>query len=117
MPMRERVFVYGTLRRGGTNHALLEGARFLGTYVTEPQFTMIHLGPYPGVVDGGETPIVGEVYGVTPAEFGALDRLEDYPRTYTRCRIETPWGGAWIYLLRKRATRVVPIASGDWFRG
>lgn len=113
--LRERVLVYGTLRRGGSNHELLEHARRLGTHVTGPSYRMLDLGPYPGVVPGGETPIHGEVYAVTPVEFQLLDALEDYPRSYTRERIATPWGPAWIYLYRPRGQRWPEIPSGDWF--
>lgn len=112
--MQDRVFVYGTLRRGGTNHPLLRDARFLGDHWTEPDYRMLDVGPYPGVVRGGETPIRGEVYRVTPAQMRRLDDLEDYPRSYTRERITTPWGSAWMYLYRPGGQRLPEIASGDW---
>ncbi|SEO56454.1 gamma-glutamylcyclotransferase family protein [Aquisalimonas asiatica] len=113
--LREQVFVYGTLRRGGSNHRLLRDARLLGAHRTDPVFAMLDVGPYPGVVNGGETAIQGEVYAVTPAQFRELDALEDYPRTYTRQRIATPWGEAWIYLYRPRGQRLPQVPTGDWF--
>lgn len=112
----EQVFVYGTLRRGGTNHRLLQCAQLLGEHLTEPVFAMLDIGPYPGVVRGGETPIRGEVYVVTPALFRQLDALEDYPRTYTRQRLTTPWGDAWIYLYRPHGQRLPQVPTGDWFQ-
>lgn len=114
--MRARVFVYGTLRRGGSNHELLAQARFLGEHWTEATFSMLDVGPYPGVVEGGETEILGEVFQVNPAQFRRLDQLEDYPRSYTRQPIATPWGEAWIYLYRLRGQRLPTVPSGDWFR-
>lgn len=114
--LRERVFVYGTLRRGGSNHRLLSRARHLGAHVTEPAYRMLNVGPYPGVVAGGGTPIRGEVYEVTPAQLRELDALEDYPRSYTRERIDTPWGPAWMYLYRPGGQRLPQITSGDWFQ-
>lgn len=116
MLLGEQVFVYGTLRRGGSNHYFLQRARLLGQYVTDPEFAMLNIGPYPGVVRGGDTPIQGEVYAVTPAQFRELDALEDYPRTYTRQRLATPWGDAWIYLYLPRGQRLPQVPSGDWFQ-
>ncbi|MFV8833648.1 gamma-glutamylcyclotransferase [Aquisalimonas sp.] len=112
----EQIFVYGTLRRGGSNHRLLQDARLLGEHLTDPVFAMLDIGPYPGVVPGGQTAVRGEVYVVTPARFRELDALEDYPRTYTRRPLTTPWGDAWIYLYRPRGQRLPQVSSGDWFR-
>ncbi len=114
--MKDRVFVYGTLRQGGGNHALLGRARCLGEHVTESGYRMLNVGSYPGVVTGGDTAIRGEVYEVTPALFRQLDALEDYPRSYTRERIDTPWGPAWMYLYRPCGQRLPEIPSGDWFQ-
>lgn len=115
-PFSPRVFVYGTLRRGQPNHPLLRGATFLGGHCTEAAFTMVDLGTYPGVVEGGTTSITGEVYRVDRATLGRLDRLEAYPLVYTRKQIETPFGAAWIYLHRHAAGRRGCIACGDWLR-
>ncbi len=108
------VFVYGTLRRGEANHHLLRGAEFRGVHVTRPGYRMLHLGTYPGVVAGGSIAIEGEVYRVDRKGFAHLDRLEAYPKLYTRKLIPTPWGRAWIYLYRgSRAGRAV-IPGGNW---
>ena len=111
-----RVFVYGTLRRGGCNHGLVAQERLLGEHVTEPAYTMLDVGPYPGVITRGETAIRGEVYEVTPLTFQRLDELEDYPRNYTRQLIDTPWGEAWMYIYRPRGKRLPEVALGDWFQ-
>lgn len=113
---REIVFVYGTLRRGGANHTLLRTSRFLGSHRTAPRYTMLDLGGCPGVVRRGRTAILGELYEVTPGVFEAVDELEDYPRVYTRERIETPGGWAWIYLYRGRTAARPRVRSGDWLR-
>ena len=42
-----RVFVYGTLKRGGSNHSFLAGQRYLGPARTPPGFTLHSLGDYP----------------------------------------------------------------------
>lgn len=116
-PLRpHHVFVYGTLRRGGSNHRLLAGAPRLGNWVTPPRYTLYDLGHYPGAVAQGSTALVGEVYAVDARTLARLDRLEDYPRLYDRRLLDTPWGRAWIYLLRRPLRRARPIPTGDWFR-
>lgn len=115
-PEREIVFVYGTLRSGGANHALLRDSRYLGAHRTAPRYTMVDLGPYPGVLPRGRTAIVGELYAVSPAVFAVIDELEDYPRLYTRERITTPHGPAWLYLYRQRALARLRVPDGDWLR-
>ncbi|MBK1702003.1 gamma-glutamylcyclotransferase family protein [Thiococcus pfennigii] len=112
--MEHRVFVYGTLRRGEVNHRLLADAEFLGGHRTEPCFALYDLGAYPGLTRGGRTAVVGEVYRVDTAGLRRLDRLEDYPRLYTRTPIASPWGPAWIYCYRGRIQDRPLIRSGDW---
>jgi len=79
-----KVLVYGSLKKGFGNHHILENARFLGKAVTSPEFTMLHLGGFPGIVRGGETAITGEVYEVDAATLRRLDRLEGHPNFYRR---------------------------------
>ncbi|MCG6940732.1 MAG: gamma-glutamylcyclotransferase [Thiohalocapsa sp.] len=112
--MEHRVFVYGTLLRGEVNHHLLTDARFLGAHRTEPRFTLLVLGAYPGLIAGGETPVHGEVYAVDAAGLRRLDQLEDYPRLYDRRLIATDHGSAWVYLYRGPRRDRVRLAHGDW---
>lgn len=112
--MQHLVFVYGTLLSGEVNHALLAEAERLGTHRTEPCFTLLQLGAYPGLISGGRTAVFGEVYRVDGAGLKALDRLEDYPRRYDRQLIATPFGRAWTYLYRGRIADRPRIPSGDW---
>jgi gamma-glutamylcyclotransferase (GGCT)/AIG2-like uncharacterized protein YtfP len=71
------VFVYGTLKRGGENHRVLAGQRFVGPARTEPAFRLYQLDGYPGMVeaDGGLS-IEGEIWEVDREGLGRLDRLE-----------------------------------------
>lgn len=112
--MRHRVFVYGTLLRGGVNHRLLAGAELLGPHRTEPCFTLFRLGAYPGLARGGSTAVAGEVYRVDAADLARLDRLEEYPRLYDRVLIPTAYGRAWVYLYRGPIGNRPVIHSGDW---
>jgi len=109
-----RVFVYGTLKRGRANHPLLAGADFLGPHRTRRGYRLIRLGTYPGALPGGRTALSGEVYRVSPRTLARLDRLESVPREYRRARLSTPWGPAWIYLLRRSPRRGRPLPRGAW---
>ena len=44
------VFVYGTRKRGGSNHHYLAGQTLIGTARTVAGFTLYSLGDYPGLV-------------------------------------------------------------------
>ncbi len=114
MTYLSRVFVYGTLRRNEVNHYLLAQASYCGTWVTAPQYKMVDLGAYPGVVKNGTGCIEGEVYQVNAQQMADLDRLEGYPHAYTREVIATPWGKAWIYLYRGNLRDRAVIPSGVW---
>ena len=72
------VFVYGTLKRGGSNHAFLAGQRYLGDARTVPGFTLYSLGDYPGMVraPGDTAGVTGELWVVDDACLVELDRLE-----------------------------------------
>ncbi len=69
------LFVYGTLRRGGPAHHLLEGSSHLGTARTAPRFRKLDLGAYPGLVAGAES-VEGELYSVDRSRLSALDDYE-----------------------------------------
>ena len=72
------VFVYGTLKRGGSNHLFLAGQHFLGDARTTPGFTLYSLGDYPGMVrvPGDTAGVTGELWSVDDACLDELDRLE-----------------------------------------
>lgn len=94
------VCVYGTLKEGFGNHRLLRDSEKLGEFKTNPVFTMLHLGGFPGIIEKGETEITCEIYKVVDDNIlTSLDRLEGYPTFYNRKTIDTPWGEAWIYYL------------------
>lgn len=72
------VFVYGTLKRGYSNHHLLAGQAFQGEARTAPGFALFSLGSHPGMVelpsDGGS--VTGEVWSVDKRCLEQLDLLE-----------------------------------------
>lgn len=112
----ERVFTYGTLRRGEPAAALMADASLLATAVTEPHFTLFDLGAYPAVVAGGQTAIVGELYAVSPAMLRLLDDFERVPDLYCRERTRIGQHWAWIYLMPEAPAGARVIAGGDWCR-
>ena len=57
----ESIFVYGSLRKGMAQHALLADARFLGPAATQPEFTLLDTGHWPAAITGGRTSIIGEM--------------------------------------------------------
>lgn len=82
------VFVYGTLRKGYTNHFYLNKAEFLGNATTKEHYGMFG-GRIPFVNKNYALyPIEGELYRVTPSELKELDRLEGHPEFYRRERIQ-----------------------------
>lgn len=72
------LFVYGTLKRGGSNHPFLAGQRFLGHARTGPGYVLYNLGGYPGLVPapGAHDAVQGEVWAVDPAALADIDDLE-----------------------------------------
>jgi gamma-glutamylcyclotransferase (GGCT)/AIG2-like uncharacterized protein YtfP len=110
------VFVYGSLLKGLSNDGLLAEAEFLAAGATQAAYRLVDLGPYPGMVAGGATAVVGEVYRVPQRLLGALDELEDHPHVYVRTAISLADGREVLaYLLRPHLAEGRPeVASGDW---
>lgn len=97
-----QVAVYGTLKRGYSNHHYLDGGRFIGEDVL-CSITLYDLGEYPGAKPGSSQGVLVEVYRVNAAVMSALDDLEechfDAPARglYRRELIKTRHGAAWLY--------------------
>jgi gamma-glutamylaminecyclotransferase len=72
------IFVYGTLKRGCSNHHYLAGQTFIGEARTRPGFRLYALDGFPGMVlrtDDHEG-VHGEVWSVDAACLARLDVLE-----------------------------------------
>ncbi len=120
MTTSTNIFVYGSLREGERLHHFLQSCPRIGEVkLSKPKYTLIDLGPYPGLRREGTTSIVGEVYAVNPATLALLDEIEG---SYDRLPIELEDGTiAEAYFMKNRSWRseytgnplnVVP--SGDW---
>ena len=72
------VFVYGTLKRGFSNHHFMAGQSFVGTATSAAGFALFDLGGYPGLVPAPASPegVSGEVWSVDEACLARLDELE-----------------------------------------
>lgn len=80
-----KLFVYGTLRRGGRYHRLLSGVKCLGTDRTQPSYLLYDAGHYPCLVPATKgVEVEGEVYAVPISLLSRLDRLEEVPTMYKR---------------------------------
>lgn len=113
---QHKVFVYGTLKKGFSNHFFLANARYLGPARTVERYAL-YMDMYPGVYPRDHvSPIVGQLFEVDAATLRRLDALEDHPRLYRREMVEvvTDKGKetAWIYFYPNKAGRL--IASGEF---
>jgi len=72
------VFVYGTLKRGGSNHTYLAGQEFVAQARTLPRYRLYRIEDYPGMVPAADATagITGEVWSVDDDCLAELDRLE-----------------------------------------
>jgi gamma-glutamylaminecyclotransferase len=116
-----KIVVYGSLRKGLGNHRLLEGSPFLGNVLTDPSYTMIHMGGFPGVIAQGNTAIRGEMYEVDQETLQDLDRLESHPNWYCRTPTEVidesgnrVAGEMYLLPAEWLDGRHAIIGSGDW---
>ena len=74
-PLSQLVFVYGTLRRGGSNHFRMAGADFVNSGTVMGHLYAIDW--YPGLVlDPAGDEIQGEICSVGPGLLADLDRFE-----------------------------------------
>ncbi|MFL1464243.1 gamma-glutamylcyclotransferase [Roseococcus sp. DSY-14] len=115
------MFVYGTLRAGGANAALLAG---LTRHPATAAGLLHDLGAYPAMTLGpGE--VAGEVVPLDPARLAALDALEQalpfgapggaYRRTVLRVRLaDGSHLRAQVYVMDSCAAPRIP--HGDWAR-
>jgi gamma-glutamylcyclotransferase (GGCT)/AIG2-like uncharacterized protein YtfP len=114
---RERVFVYGTLKRGFRNHHLMAEALFVGDFVAHG-LRLYDLGPFPMAVAEACFQVQGEVYGVTSQHLEALDRFEGVPRLYQRAKWQLSDGqDAWVYVGRHRQVRSVRPIGPHYRKG
>lgn len=124
-PPEQLVFVYGTLRRGGSNAFRMDGAEFVSPGRIEGSLYKISW--YPGLVPGeGAGWVKGDVFKVGPEELRALDEFEGLSAgeiqgsEYHRVKVPVwldegsepllAWAYRWIGPIEEKNR----VASGDW---
>lgn len=129
LPTARFVFVYGTLRRGGSNDITRRHpeARYVAS--AEIAATLYDLGAYPGAVlhdarrGAGTGMVKGEIYRIDHLIERALDRLEevveDGSGEYSKRLIDVRAGSAVFSCLVyeidvSRLDGRAVVASGDW---
>ena len=116
---KQRVVIYGSLKSGERNHALLKPARFLGEDELTT-LTLYDIGPYPGARQEPSRGVIVEVYAIPRPRLNALDAFEDYrpgvptASLYVRDTIDTRFGAAWVYLYNRSVSGLPSIDNGRW---
>lgn len=78
------VFVYGTLKRGKSNHHFLSGAEFIAEAVAQEVGTLSNTSPPSFARGEPKANLLGEIYKVDADTLRDLDYLEGHPNFYYR---------------------------------
>ncbi|MCB9559662.1 MAG: gamma-glutamylcyclotransferase [Kofleriaceae bacterium] len=127
----DRLFVYGSLRTGQPARSLIQD-HVVASVPARTTGRLIGFADYPGLLDDGPGPVVGELLTLTDlaAAFALLDAYEggDFVRVLRRIERTDDGDGdraaegagiwAWCYLLAdpRLADDGVPVPGGDWAR-
>lgn len=121
---RDRLVLYGSLRRGLPDFARLgldRALAWLGPCAVRG--ALYDLGAYPGFSPASRSLVHADLFAVCDgAVLGQLDAFEHYvpedpaASLYLRRRIglERPAGEAWIYVYNGNLADVPLVGSGDW---
>lgn len=112
----EHVFVYGTLRRGGSNHHRMEGGRWLGEAHVSGRLYRVDW--YPALVlDAEAGQVVGDLMVVDAEQLTQLDHYEGSEYRRVTAQVLTAEGEsveAWVWEWQQDAHGLQLIAGGDW---
>jgi len=113
------VFVYGTLRKGQPNRAVMEPHLVADLGEGQIRGAMYDLGPFPAVTLEEDGLVIGEWVRVTDDGLARLDRLEGYPSFYDRVIVSDTTNGlrGWVYCMaRRKVDGYERVESGDWVK-
>lgn len=116
---KHRVAVYGTLKRGFSNHHLLQHADYLGEAVLT-DITLYDLGWFPAARLEPSRGVRVEVFDIDESTLEALDQLEGYHSWqpehsfYQRHQLSTPLGMVWVYIYNRPVQGLEVITKGEW---
>ena len=118
MKKGDKVFVYGTLRKGGRAEGkMTRGATFLGSDTITGALIHAVGGWFPGLtIINSDDKVSGDVFEIfddrLPRE---LDAYEGFPSLYSRERVLTDGGhDAWVYTYNGPTPESELIVGGDW---
>ncbi|MES2474933.1 MAG: gamma-glutamylcyclotransferase family protein [Verrucomicrobiota bacterium] len=122
----QAVFVYGTLRRGGSNHFRMAAAEFISAGTVNGRLYRVHW--YPGMVlDEAGDEIHGDVFAVDAETLAALDVFEGLSAgeiqgsEYRRCKTEVMLHDsrvmeAWVWEWVGETDESKRLTDGDWLK-
>jgi len=113
----ELVFVYGTLRRGASNHYRIQSAEFVTAGSVCGQLFRVTW--YPALLSGGPDLVKGELYRVSSSSLSELDEFEgcEYRRIKTEVLLEDGTSEqAWVWEWLGNTNKLVRVLSGDWLQ-
>jgi gamma-glutamylcyclotransferase (GGCT)/AIG2-like uncharacterized protein YtfP len=115
-----QLFTYGTLRRGGGAHHVLEGCTFIDVSVVRGTLYDID-GEYPALMPYGHTSVPGEVWRCPAPLLHRLDAYEGVDHgLFRRIGFQAGDHACWMYVagpaLSRRLTPARRIDSGRWPR-
>lgn len=110
------VFVYGTLRRGGSNHCRMDGSEHVTHATTKGHLYQIDW--YPGLVlDPDGSTVHGEVYAVPEQMLDALDEYEGPEYRRIQHQVTNKAGetfDVWIWEWNQPTDGLELVPDGDW---
>jgi gamma-glutamylcyclotransferase (GGCT)/AIG2-like uncharacterized protein YtfP len=115
---------YDNYRKEGDSHNVLEvnNSVLIGTYSTEPEYTMFDLEGTDCVVkDFGETSIKIEIWEVNQKVLNKVEQtyyryegVQESQQVYNKLQIESPYGEILLYLYNDIIDLGEKIQNGDW---
>ena len=118
--MKQRIFIYGTLKRGGSFSHYMAGQEFIGQARTEPLYRMVDCGGYPGMFSVNENAlsVCGEVWNVDESCRARLDVLEDVAGgeyELVKVQLLAPFDAQEVVTyIHLRANQNMPDAGTNW---
>lgn len=113
--MSERLFVYGSLKRGLQNpiERFVPDAKFVSDAELQ-DFSLHKVSWFPGIVESKGDKVIGEVYEIPQAEFVKLDRYESAPHLFKRQIVSTSIGDTWVYVYNGIPKEGTKVETGVW---
>lgn len=108
------LFVYGSLKRGFSNHPLLVTAHFVGECRTEARYQLLVFGIYPALSEGGDRAIAGELYAVDTRLLFELDEFEGEAYRRRAVQLEDGRTAEAYFLAPERRAEAVPDPRDRW---